>query len=77
MCHHKFIRWDVQKVCILKAEEWESGKKWIDEWLRFGPEVLGVDWHNQILLTKLKHVCDVFVLFYMSSKFIVIVDILV
>lgn len=50
--------------------------KWIDEWLRFDPEVLGLDWHNQNLLTKLKVVCDVFVLFYMSSKFIVIVDIL-
>lgn len=38
--------------------------------------LMGRDWHNQILLTKLKDVLDVIVLFYMSSNFIVVVDIL-
>lgn len=34
--------------------------------------MMGLDWHNQILLTKLKQMFfDVIVLFYMSSKFIV------
>lgn len=60
-----------------------NGGKWVNrcciDW--YDPETKGLDWHNQIFINQTKgdvffFFFDVIVLFYMSSKFIVVVDIL-
>lgn len=61
--------------CVFKRYTSERDTE-TEQILMSDPDMLGLDWHNQILLTKLKDVSIVIVLFYMSSKFIVIVDIL-
>lgn len=78
VCHRKFMSRDVQQVCVRALRASTSDSDLTRRRRRRERETDII----RFLLTKLKQmfvffVCfDVIVLFYMSSKFIVVVDIL-